>query len=374
MADSNKSTLVIASVLKPVDDSRMYEKIGLTLARSGKYDVHVIGCASATNDNPWITQHAFRPFSRVSLRRFFAPWRILFLTLRLKPQIFMTTTHELLYVALLLKMFRRCRIIYDVQENYYWNILYTTAFPLIFKPFVAMYVRAKETLSSSFVDHYLLAEKGYESELKFPRSRFTTVENKVSVAPPERRQDPVVYKNPLRLIFSGTLAETTGVFTAIDLAVKLHVIDDRFRLTIIGYCAQHRVLEKIRLLIQPRPFIELIARESPVPHAEIFRHIQRADFGLVTYQINPSTMNSIPTKMYEYLGFRLPILLVSHKPWVDFCQAYSAAVVFDPNHFDAAQIYREMMSKSFYTADPIDVYWKAEEPRLLDAVANVARG
>src|SRR5690349_1669865 len=197
MADSNKSTLVIASVLKPVDDSRMYEKIGLTLARSGKYDVHVIGCASATNENPWITQHAFRPFSRVSLRRFFAPWRILFLTLRLKPHIFMITTHELLYVALLLKMFRRCRVIYDVQENYYWNILYTTAFPLIFKPFVAMYVRAKETLSSSFVDHYLLAEKGYESELTFPRSRFTTVENKVSVAPPERRQDPVVYKNPL---------------------------------------------------------------------------------------------------------------------------------------------------------------------------------
>ena len=45
MADSKKSTVVIASVLKPVDDSRMYEKIGLTLAESGRYDVHVIGCA-----------------------------------------------------------------------------------------------------------------------------------------------------------------------------------------------------------------------------------------------------------------------------------------------------------------------------------------
>ena len=47
MADSKKSTVVIASVLKPVDDSRMYEKIGLTLAGSGRYDVHVIGCDSA---------------------------------------------------------------------------------------------------------------------------------------------------------------------------------------------------------------------------------------------------------------------------------------------------------------------------------------
>src|SRR5688500_374324 len=119
MADSKKCIIVIASVLKPIDDSRMYEKIGLTLANSGKYHVHVIGCDSAKTEKPDIIQHAFRPFTRVSVGRLLAPWRILFLTLRLKPRIFMVATHELLYLALFLKMATKCRIIYDVQENYY---------------------------------------------------------------------------------------------------------------------------------------------------------------------------------------------------------------------------------------------------------------
>lgn len=372
MPDSNKSTIVIASVLKPVDDSRLYEKIGLSLAATDKYEVHIIGCASENLERPHIRQHAFKPFRRISLRRWVAPWRIMATAMRLKPAVFIIATHELLYVALFLKMVRRCKVVYDVQENYYWNILYTPAFPLLLKPFVALYVRGKEALTAPFIDHFFLAERGYAMELKFPGSRSTVLENKVHIPPDApRKRGAVGSDNTIRLIFSGTLAETTGVFTAIDLAVKLHVIDDRFRLTIIGSGAQHKVLEKIRLLITPRRFIELIARDSPVPHAEIFKHIQASDFGLITYQINPSTMNSIPTKLYEYLGFRLPILLVNHRPWVDFCYPYSAAVVFDAGHFDAAQIYREMMQRKFYTSPPELVYWETEEPKLLKVVAEL---
>ena len=375
MADSKKSTVVIASVMKPVDDSRLYEKIGLSLACSEKYDVHIIGSASAAVANPALTQHPFQPFRRISFGRLLAPWRILFTTLRLKPDVFIIATHELLFLAMFIKLTTKCRIIYDVQENYYWNILYTPAFPLLTKPFVAFYVRGKEALTARYIDHFFLAERGYEQELKFPGNRYTVLENKVRINQAERNAAPEIpLKTTIRLIFSGTLAETTGVFVAIDLAVKLHVIDERFRLTIIGFCAQHRVLEKIRLLIRPRPFIQLITRDSPVPHAEIFRQIRKADFGLITYQINPSTMNSIPTKLYEYLGFKLPILLVNHKPWVDFCHPYSAAVVFDPHHFNAAEVYKEMIDKTFYTAEPEAVYWEAEEPALLKAVDEVVSG
>lgn len=375
MADSEKCTVVIASVLKPVDDSRLYEKIGLSLARSDKYDVHIIGCASGGPRDPALTQHPFKPFGRISLGRLLAPWRILLTTVRLKPDVFIMATHELLYLSMLLKLTLRCRIIYDVQENYYWNILYTKAFPVLIKPFIALYVRGKETLAARYIDHFFLAERGYEQELRFPGTRYTVLENKVRIHPADRKSSAEIHgKATIHLIFSGTLAETTGVFVAIDLAVKLHVIDERFRLTIIGFCPQRHVLEKMRLLIRPRRFIQLIARDGPVPHAEIFRHIRKADFGLLTYQINPSTMSSVPTKLYEYLGFRLPILLVNHQPWVDFCHPYSAAVVFDPHHYDAGELYREMLAKTFYTAEPEAVYWETEEPALLNAMEKVVRG
>ncbi len=361
MADSNKSTVVIASVLKPVDDPRMCQKIGQTLAESG-YDVHVIGMASPSPAHPGVTPHPLKYFPRLSPRRLLAPWRVLFITLRLRPRIFIITTHELLYVALIARLICRCRLIYDVQENYYWNILYTKAFPFLTRPFLALYVRGKEVVAAKFIDHFLLAERGYQQELKFPGTRYTVVENKVRIDPDQRKRPPFDNrKNTINLLFSGTLAESTGVFTAIDLAIKLHVIDNRIQLTIIGRCAQPAILKKIRLLIHPRPFIQLIASEAPVPYTEIRRHIQSSDFGMVTYQINPSTMNSIPTKLYEYMGWHLPILLVNHPPWVGFCQPYDAAVVFDPLQPDASAIHREMMNTHFFKTEPTEVYWEGEQ-------------
>ena len=56
---------------------------------------------------------------------------------------------------------------------------------------------------------------------------------------------------------------------------------------------------------------------------------------------------------------------------MDFCYPYSAAVVFDAGHFDAAQIYREMMQRKFYTSPPELVYWETEEPKLLKVVAEL---
>lgn len=374
MPDSSKTKVLIASVLKPVDDSRMYEKIGLSLACSGRYEVHVMGCESETIANPKIQQHPFKAFGRVSIGRFLAPWKILFEARRLKPDIFIICTHELLYLAVFLKLVSGCRIIYDVQENYYWNVLYTPAFPLLLKPFVALYVRGKETLTARYVDHFFLAERGYEHELKFTGDRKTVLENKVRISPSVRKSCPAqISGKSLNLLFSGTLAETTGVFTAIDLAIKLHLVDERVTLTIIGFCAQRKVLEKIQLLIKPRPFIQLIAEEKPIPHSRIFQEIQKADLGLVTYQINPSTMNSIPTKLYEYLGFRLPILLVNHKPWVDFCNSWSAAVVCDSTNIDASAIHNELTQHLFYTSEPAAVYWETEEPKLFHVLDGLVK-
>lgn len=373
MRESDKTRIVLASVLKPIDDTRMYNKIGLTLAQSGKYDVHVMGRGSERSERADITQHSLGRFGRISVGRLLAPWRILSRTFRLKPDVFIITTHELLFVAMFVKAATKCRVVYDVQENYYWNILYTPAFPLLIKPFVALYVRGKEILTARFVDHFFLAERGYLTEIHFPNGRSTILENKMRHAgTPERERGPARLRTTINLLFSGTIAETTGVFTAIELAIKLHVIDERFRLTIIGHAAQKHVLEKIRLLIRPRGFIQLIARDSPVPYSEVLQHLSKADFGLITYQINPSTMNATPTKLYEYVGMKLPILLVPHKPWIEFCVPYNAAVVFDPNDYDAAVIYEQMMQETFYTTEPTEVYWESEEDKLLEVVEGLS--
>ena len=368
MLEENKKRIVIASILKPVNDTRMFGKIAVTLANTDRYEIHVAGFAAPHQPTTNIYFHSFGSFTRLGLKRLIVPWLLLKTIRKIRPQLLIITTHELLFVALLARLFYRSRIVYDVQENYFVNLSCTRTFPYGIKHVLAAYVRVKETLAARFIDHFFLAERAYAKELPFVKSRFTILENKVRrPATPLKRST-----GTNTLLFTGTLAESTGVFSAIDLAVKLHEINPAIRLIIVGFASQKQTLKKIQNAIAFYDFIELIGGSELVPHPEIMRHIQRAGFGIIAYPDNPSTRTAVPTKLYEYLGYKLPILLTEHEEWARICHSYNAAVVFSPS-IDTQTIHELMATQTFYTTDPSQVYWEEEEPKLIAIVDSILK-
>ena len=178
MQEIKKRRIVLASVLKPVNDPRMFEKMGQSL--SPHYEVHIIGTKSKTDsshDN--IIFHPLASYARLSLDRILSPLRILKKILYLKPALLVICTHELLWVVLIAKIFLRCPVVYDIRENYFRNILYTNSFPAILRVFIALYVRIKEWITIPAINSYFLAEVGYEKELTFVKNKKVILENKV---------------------------------------------------------------------------------------------------------------------------------------------------------------------------------------------------
>lgn len=364
MQEIKKRRIVIASVLKPVDDTRMFEKMGRSLAE--KHEVHIIGYPTLTlPPAASVTFHALSPFRRISIARLLAPFRILIQLFKIQPEVMILNTHELLLAGVLYKIFKGVSIIYDVRENYFRNILYTKTFFPIIRPGIAIYVRMKEYILSPFITHFLLAEKNYQEELNFIGKRATVVENKV-LRPSARK---VLQKKPphqqQHFIFSGTIAASTGIFIALDIVDKLYAANQNIYLTIIGYCAQQQTLLKIRERIKDKPYITLIGGNHLVPHAEILKAIQEADIGIVSYPPNLSTSGSIPTKLYEYLGYHLPMLLIDHEPWVKVCAPYSAAIPFQPETFNANVVLNDIQTKVFYQKPMSGIFWDEESPKLL---------
>lgn len=307
---SKISRIVIASILKPVDETRMFEKIGSSLAQVG-HDVHIIGFPATSAAHPTIHFRtvAPHPFKRLSLTRLFASLRVLRMVLKLKPNYFIITTHELLVTALWCKLLTGCKVLYDVQENYYRNIRYTKAFPAGVRTVVAAWVRLKERLLQPIISIYLMAEKGYAEELPFTKP-YLVLENKITkaVADQYRKKEQTGYTH---LLFTGTLAETTGVFEAIRLTEELHKQDTAITLTIIGHAPSAVVHQKLLNITMQRTFIHYKGSEQPIPHEAILNEIRKADFGIIWYPPNPSTACSVPTKLYEYMGLNLPVL-ISH--------------------------------------------------------------
>jgi len=371
MQEIKKRRIVIASVLKPADDPRMFEKIGQSL--STKYEVHCIGSASKTVSNPDSIQlHLLPPFQRLSLYRLVAPIQIFRKILSLKPALVIFCTHELLFIAVAAKFLVGCRIVYDLQENYWRNIFYGKSFLVFFRPFLAAYVRLKERIASPFVDYYFLAEKAYAEEMTFVKGKNVVLENKTKRSSLPKPPKKSVEDGNTHLLFGGTLAETTGVFEAITISKKLYEGNRKIKITIAGYSHVSATVARIKNEIRDYPFIELIGGDTFVSHNLIISLIQSSDFGIIAYPPNPSTSNSIPTKLYEYLGYQLPILLINHEPWVKICQPYPAAIPFDPVNFDTLAV-QEAMNQQFYQTSPVDVFWDSEESKLLQTIENLLK-
>ncbi|MBX2894183.1 MAG: glycosyltransferase [Cyclobacteriaceae bacterium] len=358
-----KRRIVLASILKPVNDTRMTEKLGASLAKVEGNEVYVIGYPIQTNSSLGsIISLPLKPFTRISLGRLLAPLSVLKKCIQVKPELLIVNTHELLIVSIVNRILFGTKIVYDIQENYPRNILYTPAFPLLLRPVLAAWVRLKETLLTPLFNSIILAEKCYKQELPFVRKNYVVMENKAILPDHFERQPPT---NKIRLIFSGTLAESTGVFQAINLAQKLHQLNPKVELEIIGYCARTTTLTNIRSAISGSSFIKLTGGNYLVPHTEILEAIRTASFGIICYPPAPQVQNKVPTKLYEYLACQLPILLRNEPTWSALCELYSAAVIVDFNKPDPTAILAQM-DKSFYTSKPINVTWQTEEARFIN--------
>lgn len=352
----NKQRIVIASTLKPLDDTRMFEKLAVSLANNNDYEIYVIG--QGLNNIPAYQGIHFiglKAVKRMSLSRWLLPFSILQKTIKVKPTLLIANTHELLIVSIANRILFGAQIVYDIQENYYRNILHSEAFPFYLRRPLALWVRLKEKITSPLFHHFILAEKAYEKELTFIGKRYTILENK-TILP----KDTTRHSNPsqINLLFSGTIATSTGIFEAISLAQKLRQKDERIHLTIVGYCALPTTREKVTEAIKGKPWITLKGLNHLVPHQEVLAEIRKADFGIVYYPPSPHTSGSIPTKVYEYMAYQLPILTWKNQGYASLVIQNKAGLLAEGLEADTSAAF---FNPNFYPHPIEGLEWEAEK-------------
>lgn len=363
-----KKRILLASALKPVDEPRMCERMGLSFVKHG-FEVFITGFpTSAGKAIDGIEFLPHKKFKRISIRRIKVRFTILQKAFAAKPDLLIVTTHELIGIALLFKLFTGQKIVYDVQEDYWQNIMHTSIWPRFMRPLIAFPVRWKEWITSPFFSKFLLAEKCYGDDLRFARKRSVVVENKCKM-PEQFQRKPS--REIIRLIFTGTIAESTGIFEAINLAKKLYQAEPHIRLTIIGHCPQLKTLRMVDAEISGCSFIHLVGGRDFVAHEKIFESISSANFGVISYPLSPHTKNKIPSKLYEYLACQLPILLQENKLWEGLCSPSNAAITIDARQPDVDAILGAMRKSSFYSQTPKNANWQSEETALLGAIRSL---
>ncbi|UYZ64178.1 glycosyltransferase [Hymenobacter weizhouensis] len=399
--------ILLASVLKPLDDTRMLGKFGRTLASRPGAQVHVAGRAAPQPAGlpANLHTHALLAGSRLSLARLGAQLRYWQLLRKLRPGVVFVHAPELLPATMLWQVLGRGRrFVYDVRENYALNIQTQWVYPGWARGLLARLVRGLETLAVRRASAVILAERSYAEELPFAvsaqneqggsgpaqaeahtpsapeKSRAKNqkpvliLENKyqpyaAEPAPPllPRRLPPPT--EPLRLLYSGTISELNGVWEAIRFVQHLRTAWPLAHLTIIGACQQPGLLPRLHAAVaEAGDAVTLLGGAELVPHARVVAEIGRSHVGLLPYRTHPSTARCVPTKLFEYLAHGLPLVAPPNPLWQQLVQRHGAGFSFDfqqAAYPPAAELADWLRQPAYYPHGiPPEAFWASEAEKL----------
>ncbi|MEQ8882381.1 MAG: hypothetical protein RLQ12_22250 [Cyclobacteriaceae bacterium] len=363
----NKKKIVIASILKPLLDPRHYERFALSLAKTNKYEVNIIANGEKKPNTPDIRFYSNGITGRKLTHRLKLRWKTYFYILKIRPHLLIVCTIELLPFAFFYSWITRCKIVYDVQENYTLNFKYLTEYGFLHKALLVPLVRIIERLSRQFVDHYFLAEKCYSEQLKFIHTKFTVLENKTVLKEVNKPSEPIE-KNKLRFVFSGTVSAYAGIHKIFQIIECLKVSGLDFQFTIIGQVFDQQISSKLMNIQSSK--IHIKVSESPVPHASIIEEIQQADIGVVAYQSQIVNANKVPTKLYEYVAYGLPYLIEKDSYWWKVGKKLGGAIPVDFDALSTESLVKALKTKPTFAdaSDRNKALWKTEEGKFLTSI------
>jgi glycosyltransferase involved in cell wall biosynthesis len=366
-------TIAISNILKPVDEIRVYKRLATSLAKTNKYAINIIGNAPKNSFQPatgitfWTVDNTINRgfFRRIrTLVYHFKKWR------DIKPDLLILTSPDLVFMAVIFRWLFSTRIIYDVQENYFLNIIFQRVYLPPFNYPIAWFIRLIELVTQPFITHYFLAEKCYEHELPFTLGKSTVLENKAT-------GEPAVLSRHDRftLLFTGVISEYSGIHEAVQIFEILKDQHAEIDLKVVGYAFDKKLINHLRQLASKHTEIELTGITEFVNHDIIVHSIAKADLGLVVHQRNKISRNRIPSKLYEYTYHQLPYLVPEATTWASLGQSMGGAIPYNLNKLDIDHILELTKKRSvlFHNHSKPIASWSGESNKLIQVINTVLK-
>lgn len=339
--------------------------MAVSIAKNNRYDVYTTGYpVSLSKDNQNVTLLPLKPFKRNGIGRIRARREVWKIYLKLKPEVIIVNSPDLLVVTVIYKILFGSKIIYDIRENYFRNLWYQSNYIVGIRHILAIAIRTIEVITAPFFNHFLLAEKVYSKQLKFIRHRYTIIENKSLQTDIMKSQKG--NGNTLQFLISGTIAREYGVLEGISFYKQVRESFPGSRLMIIGHCANKKTFELLEQHANEDDTIHLNISTVPLPHFEIENAMLQSDVGLLPYLPNRSTDGKWPTKLFEYMAYALPFIIQQSPTWNSFVVGNKEGIVLDftdDTEFSGSAI-SELLAVSSNAKKVPGIFWHEEEEKL----------
>lgn len=380
MNERAKAKACILTTVHPPFDTRIFHKEAKTLVGAG-YDVTLI----AQHDKREVVDGVkiialTKPRNRFT-RIFGLTWRAFRLALKQHADIYHFHDPELLIVGVLLKLFTRAKVIYDVHEDYPKMIRVKYWIPKLFRQLAAFLFERIEVRSACALDAIATVNEVIGG--RFGNNKVVLIKNYpvLLLSKGISRPRAAIASNSskgIKLIYAGGLTRARGIKEIVE---AVGALDENLniQLDLIGKFTERSFKEEVCRLSGFRK-TRLVGWVS---HPEVWEYLQEADIGLMCLHPVGDYTYGLPAKLFEYMAAGLPIIASDFPLWENFFKEHGSGITVNPlNAKEIAQAIeylldhpkqRQSMGENGCRAVQEKYNWEKEAKKLLALYAELLR-
>lgn len=233
----------------------------------------------------------------------------------IQPRIVVLHSPELLLALPYLRRHTQAALWYDVHEDYALNFRFGSAYAAWPRAGLANAITQLEKWAAPRLDAATYAEVCFGNRLGIAEGRWATLPNAYQ-APAGIVEPAIDTQDPLMLT-TGTLAADWGLWESAELWIELNRTRP-VHWVVVGQANNSKVLDELKQRVNAAGLsarFTLRGGSNHVPYAEVVGWIRRCTFGTALYRLNPSIQDRIPSKFYEYIAQRKPLVTHSSPAW-----------------------------------------------------------
>lgn len=267
-------------------------------------------------------------------------WLAFRLGCREKAALYHLHDPELLPAGLLLKLSTGKKLIYDIHENVGEQILNKEWIAWPFRRILSFLYRLIERISIPFFDYLIIAEDSYRENYKgikkivpvrnypvFSYINEAMDEQKNVIRGHSKNSNPAIK----RLVYVGGISRLRGVMEMLQAVSILHQQGyASVRLELVGPIQGEGLEKEIKACIQKNGLDRFVRLPGRLPFEQVYEIIKDAYLGLAILHPNPNYVQSLPTKMFEYMSVGLPVIVSDFSLWREIISGSDCGATVNP--------------------------------------------
>lgn len=356
-------------------DTRIFYRMCRFL--TANYDVSLIAVHPQAETRDGVKIIPFKRYHNRKFRILFGWLLMFFKALRVRARVYHFHDPELIPCGILLRLLGK-KVIFDIHEN--------IAEDIFDKPWIkhqTLAYRLFAFFEKIACTHFyvILAERSYEKRYQKICRRWSTVQNFCDTdffAPFEKTE----YQNTLHLYYIGIILENRGILQIMELIHGLNVDGYQAHFHCVGelYSDLDKKIKALKYYKEIEGQIHFYGR---LPLEQGYQLAKNMDIGLCIIWPMKNSVESYPTKLFEYMRCGLPIITSNFPLYKEVVEESNCGTCIDPMnvtelkkaviglHTDAEK--SELMAKNGKKAVFEKYDWKSQTPILSKVYEEVLR-